>query len=171
MKIVLTAFEPFGGRNVNKSMEVLEEMDSYNRYLIPVSWAKAPYKVKEIIDNEKPDLLILTGEAGSYESLKIEIIARNIMNGTDNNGITMDNHTIDPMEPISIETKVNLDGVTSATNCDCGKYLCNYAYFSALKEMKNGMVIFVHFPTNKDKYVLSAELKNIIRKIKSNYEN
>lgn len=171
MKIVLTAFEPFGGRSVNKSMEVLEEMDGYERFMIPVSWAKAPYRIKEIIDSEKPDLLILTGEAASYDTLKVERIARNIMNGTDNSGITMDNHVIDPLEPISLETEVNLEGIKSVTNCDCGRYLCNYSYFHALKNMKNGMALFIHFPLNKDKYVLSAELKSIIRTLRKTYEN
>ena len=63
MKILLTAFEPFGGDEKNVSLEVLNEASAPEgcalaKLVLPVAFQKAEDRINEMIDRENPDAVI-----------------------------------------------------------------------------------------------------------------
>ena len=88
--IVVTYFEPFGGRNTNASKEVVSLLKKYKTKELPVSWSKIPALIDDILST-KVDYLFLVGEAGSYKEISLEKYARNIAHGIDNSGLSKEN--------------------------------------------------------------------------------
>lgn len=145
--IILTCFEPFGGRTINASYEVVSSLD-YKYDLLPVGYEYISEKLDEIL-RKNPDYLILTGEAGSYADVTVELVAHNIANGLDNYGIKKEMEDIVPFGPIELETKIDCGHFKNVLiSTDAGKYLCNYSYYLALSKTvnTNTKVLFVHFP-------------------------
>ena len=69
--IVVTYFEPFGGRTTNASKEVVSLLNDYRIKELPVSWSKVPELIDEILSNN-PDYLFYSGFG--YEHLKYNCI-------------------------------------------------------------------------------------------------
>jgi hypothetical protein len=91
--IIVTYFEPFGGRTTNASKEVVSLLSGYQIKELPVSWSKISSCLDEILIDE-PDYLFLIGEAGSYKEITMERTAHNISFGKDNEGVNKDNEEI-----------------------------------------------------------------------------
>ena len=144
-KVVVTCFEPFGGRTTNASKEVVSLLDGYIVKELPVSWSKIPTSLDEIFINE-PDYLFLVGEARSYEEISMEKIAHNISNGKDNDGVNKDNEPIIVGSPNEITTLFDLSKLPYRISENAGKYLCNYSYYLALSKAKRCKVLFIHLP-------------------------
>ena len=143
-KILVTYFEPFGGRTTNASKEVVSLLSDYSKRELPVSWNQIEANIDEILSNDF-DFLFLIGEAGSYQEITVERTAHNICNGSDNYGVTKDNEPIAD-GPEELKTKFNLDSISYRISDNAGKYLCNYTYYLALSKAKNTKVVFIHLP-------------------------
>lgn len=143
--IVVTCFEPFGGRTTNASKEVVSLLRGYTIKELPVSWLKIPCLIKEILSCN-PDYLFLVGEAGSYKEITIERTAHNISNGKDNDDVNRDNTLIIDDGPNELTTKFDLSKLKYQISDNAGKYLCNYTYYLALYYSLNTKVLFVHLP-------------------------
>lgn len=144
-KIIVTYFEPFGGRTANASKEVVSLLNDYNKKELPVSWSKISSCVEDLLADE-PDYLFLVGEAGKRDCISVEKYARNIANGVDNDGVSKDNEKIDLNGLDVIETKFDLKKLPYRISEDAGKYLCNYTYYLALSKAKSTKVLFIHLP-------------------------
>ena len=144
-KIIVTYFEPFGGRTKNASKEVVSLLSGYPTKELPVSWSKIPAYLDEIL-NEKPDYLFLIGEAGSYKEITIERTAHNISNGKDNEGVNKGNEPIIVGDKEVKTTLFDLSKLTYHISDNAGKYLCNYTYYLALSKTETCKVLFVHLP-------------------------
>ena len=165
-KIIITYFEPFGGRTTNASKEVVSLLSGYPTKELPVSWSKIPARLDEIL-NEKPDYLFLIGEAGSYKEITIERTAHNIANGKDNEGVNKDN------EPIIVgdkEEKTTLFDLYKLPYCisdNAGKYLCNYTYYLALSKATYAKVLFIHLPYIDEANTLASLKKALLNIIET----
>ena len=144
-KVVITYFEPFGGRATNASKEVVSLINGYQIKELPVSWSKIYSKLDEILF-DKPDYLFLIGEAGSYKEITIERTAHNISNGKDNEGVNKDNEPIIASDIEEKHTLFDLSKLSYRVSDNAGKYLCNYTYYLALSNAKKCKVLFVHLP-------------------------
>ena len=144
-KVVVTYFEPFGGRATNASKEVVSLINNFNIKELPVSWSKIPSILDEIFINE-PDYLFLIGEAGSYKEITVERTAHNIGNGQDNESVNKDNEEIIKGDIESKTTLFDLSKLPYLISDNAGKYLCNYTYYLALSKAKTCKVLFVHLP-------------------------
>lgn len=164
-KIVVTYFEPFGGRSTNASKEVVSLLTEYAIKELPVSWNKVPTFLDEVLAVD-PDYLFMVGEAGSYQEINVERSAHNISNGKDNDGVTLNNEPIIKDGNDVLATKFDLSGLNYRVNDDAGKYLCNYSYYLALAKAKNTMVLFIHLPyINNNLNSLKEDLLNIIKSL------
>ena len=143
--IVVTYFEPFGGRTTNASKEVVSLLNCYKVKELPVSWSKIPYILDELFINE-PDYLFLIGEAGSYKEIAIERTAHNICNGKDNEDVNKDNEPIIVGDKECKTTLFDLSKLPYRLSDNAGKYLCNYTYYLALSKVKTCKVLFIHLP-------------------------
>lgn len=108
-RVMLTAFEPFGGRPDNGSKIVAEKLASehndadveYVTCVIPVEYDKAAARAKECYDQmtPKPDVVISTGEGGC--DIRVETKAMNY----DDTPRFADNAGVERVEaPININT-------------------------------------------------------------------
>ena len=144
-KIIVTYFEPFGGRTTNASKEVVSLLDGYQTKELPVSWSKVSSILDEILLDE-PDYLFLIGEAGSYKEITTERTAHNMSNGKDNEGVNKDNEEILDGDKENKTTLFDLSKLPYRVSDNAGKYLCNYTYYLALSKAKTCKVLFVHLP-------------------------
>lgn len=179
-KIIVTAFEAFDGRNTNISLEVLKAIDTdIVKKTIPVSYKKAPIEIKKILE-EKPDILVLTGEALSRNKLTIEKFAYNEEGAKipDNDGILIEKELIDHRGLVKYQSNIDVDLVKEKLNnddilvsIDPGRFICNLVYYTALSEIdKQNLatkVVFIHYPGEKDskiiKEIFPIYIKNIIK--------
>ncbi len=160
MKILLTYFEPFDGRNENVSRLVVKNIeqtyDNIDVLSIPVSWEKAFVALKPVIN--KYNYIILCGEAKHRNNTMMEYIAINLMNANipDNDGIVKINEKISNVEAYA--TKFDVFAISKKTNIEvslsAGSYLCNYLYYKSLEYIEmnklNSKCMFVHFPIPYD---------------------
>lgn len=163
MKIITTYFEPFGGRITNASKDIVKSLE-YENFELPVGFEKIEEVLNQIFKKEF-DLLILFGEAGKYQDIKVETVAKNIADGKDNYGIIKKNEEIIKNHP-DLKTKINLNNIDNLST-DCGKYLCNYAYFYSL--YYNIKCIFIHIPYIDSKATNGKinTLEKLVTKVKS----
>jgi pyrrolidone-carboxylate peptidase len=122
-RVVVTAFEPFGGRTVNSSEVILEKIKNVDeKIVLPVDYNLAWSKLAEKLD-PRPDKLIMLGEYKGKE-LRVDLTASL-------NGITYTS---------TVGQKINFIKQNSIP----GRFVCNYVYFKALEEGHNA--VFVHIP-------------------------
>ena len=147
-EIVVTYFEPFGGRDTNTSKEVASLLSSYFSIELPVSWDNAE---KVLLDNltKNTKCLFLLGEAKSYQDVTVELVARNIANGVDNYGVQKIEENIGQD---NLETSIDFSKANLRVNYsdNAGKYLCNYIYYFSLKNIKGTNIVFIHLPYPRD---------------------
>ncbi|MBR0387986.1 MAG: pyroglutamyl-peptidase I, partial [Clostridia bacterium] len=84
MKILLTAFEPFGGENVNpaqKAVKLVRDEIAGARIIkidVPVVFGESIDTVRKMMEKEKPDAVLCIGQAGGRTGLTPERVAINI---------------------------------------------------------------------------------------------
>lgn len=170
--IIFTAFEPFGGRDTNASLEVAKKM-GYKYYILPVSWDMVSNKIDQVL-LENPKVVILCGEAAKYDNVTIEMLAHNISNGLDSYGVNRVDEAIytDKEEVLKTNIDVSFEGIDAVIGFDAGKYLCNYVYYLMLSKTKNTKVIFIHYPLILEQGGAKDvnELVNITKEILSRIE-
>ncbi len=187
--IIVTAFEPFNGRNTNISLEVLKNFKTNAmKKVLPVSWHRARIELSMLF-GIGPDVVILCGEAGGREKIALEEKAVNMMDAKipDNDGVIMTKQKIydsvlelsSNIDCLDIASKVNekIGKDSVYVSSDAGKYLCNMIYYHTLSIVYGNTfstkVVFVHFPVSdkeediKINYPKALDL--IIEEIKNKY--
>ena len=84
MKILLTAFEPFGGDSINPAQEAVAHVPGeiagteIVRMSVPVVFGKAVEAVRTAMEREQPDVVLCIGQAGGRFGLTPERVAINL---------------------------------------------------------------------------------------------
>jgi pyroglutamyl-peptidase len=81
--ILVTGFEPFGGRGANPSLEVLAKLKPFPgtrlfKARLPVSGRAVGKKIASLIARLKPDLVVSLGLAAGEAAIRVERFAVNI---------------------------------------------------------------------------------------------
>lgn len=165
-KILLTGFEPYWEYPENSSWVVAEEVATRGVVgvdivieQVPVSFSRVHVALREAVEKHSPDMLIMLGQSGGSEKVKLERVALNMMDSKlpDNDGY------IPNEEPITIETPAALftntpikslrdaiaeQGISVKISNSCGLYVCNRLYYEALMLCKKCHMksIFIHLP-------------------------
>lgn len=168
--IVLTGFEPFNNRSINASYEVISKIENLRKYLLPVAFNKVEEKIDEILKTN-PDVLILTGEAASYNNMTLEKEAHNIAFGKDNDGVIKNDEIIKEDGKDTYITNIDINNIKDIdfnVSTSAGKYLCNYTYYLSLYKTQNTntKVIFIHFPLIKEQGG-EFELDDLVNRLNS----
>ena len=162
-KILITAFEPFGGSTVNTSAVVLEKLPEeisgakVEKALLPVVFGKAAEKALSYT----ADCVFLLGEAGGRTAVTPELRGKNVRNARipDNEGnepegekILADGpeeyRTVFPADAIVEEMKA--EGYGIEVSGDAGTYVCNDTFY--LAGVKSAVPVqFIHVPAEKEK--------------------
>lgn len=166
--VLITGFEPYLDYFENSSWEVAKEFISKDIDGIklaveqmPVSFSRVADVLGKAVSKHNPDFIILLGQSGGSEKIKLERFALNMMDAKneDNDGYRPDEEVI--YEEGDAALRVNLpikqlceaiekQGVKVKISNSCGLYVCNRIYYEALKICKEHndlkKAIFVHLP-------------------------
>jgi pyroglutamyl-peptidase len=164
-KIVVTAFEPFGGLDTNSSYEVVKRINhEFNgiemiKETLPVIYNPSLYE--DLLNRHQPDVLLLCGQAEGRKLVGIEHVAINLMYamGPDNQGVIKKGESIVPggreayfgtIPTIEIVQQLKEEGYPIELSLSAGGYICNMSYyasrhFSELNDL-NTQIAFIHFP-------------------------
>lgn len=167
MKILITGFEPFGSNDENSSWVVANKVATQNTFgidialeLMPVSFRSVAKTLRTAVTRHNPDLLIMLGQAGSSDKVRLERIAINMMDArnADNDGFIPDEEPINTETPVELFTNTDIKQLYNAIveqsipvkiSNSCGLYVCNRIYYEALmlcNEINKMKAIFVHLP-------------------------
>lgn len=191
-KILITCFEPFGGKNENTSEKAVGLLEvpagiTVKKLLVPVVWWKSIELLKKTIDEFEPDAVILCGLASSSNCIRVEKYGHNIC------GIIKDNEDRLP-DPESgkeceivpggeeritstfdyerISAAINAAGVPAAVSESAGTYICNHILYAVLDYCRNTGIPagFIHVP-DAEEFGGKIPLKDISTAIETAIEN
>ena len=148
--ILITAFEPFGGKTWNASEMILKQLPNhYDKCVLPVALDASKHKIDNLIIDQY-DTIVMLGEADRTE-LSLEAFAYNEINMRipDNEGIQLKGAKIgtEPYYQTPFDLAM-LEKPGIQISNDPGRYLCNYVYY--LMGMKHPKVLFIHVSAKLD---------------------
>ncbi|MBQ4289086.1 MAG: pyroglutamyl-peptidase I [Clostridia bacterium] len=167
MKILLTAFDPFGGEPVNPAQEAVEAVRDniagaqIVKQIVPTVFGKSIETVHEAMKRENPDVTLCIGQAGGRIGLTPERVAINL-----NDARIPDNEGNQPLDtPIfkdgknayftKLPAKAMVEniikaGIPASVSYTAGTYVCNHLMYGVLyyidKEFPNMRGGFMHVP-------------------------
>lgn len=160
MRVLITGFEPFGGAKTNISRTVMEGIqEEVEKVLLPVSFRNAPLMLQQAIRDIHPDVLLMLGQCGDEEKIRLERFAVNLMDSAkgDNDGYCPREERICQSAPVAYQTPFSVralaesleeQGLPVRASNSAGLYVCNRAYYEALHHGQKA--IFVHIPKTMD---------------------
>ena len=167
MKILVSGFDPFGGEKINPAIESVkllpEEIKGAKiiKVEIPTVARKSLKKLEEVIEIEKPDVVINVGQAGGRTDITVERV-----------GINMDDFRIKDNEGNQpIDEKIAKDGpdaylvtipikamvqkmienkIPASVSNTAGTFVCNHVCYGmahlASTKYPNMRTGFIHIP-------------------------
>lgn len=166
-KILLTAFDPFGGDQINPAQEavrrVRDTIDGVKivKVDVPVVFHKSIDTVYAAMKAEQPDVTLCIGQAGGRFEITPERVAVNVDDGRipDNEG----NQPVDvpvfadgapayfAKLPIkAMVEKIRAAGIPASVSNTAGTYVCNHLMYGVLyhiqKEFPDMRGGFIHVP-------------------------
>ena len=189
MKLLLTAFTPFGGESINPALEAVKLVKDKISDLdivkleVPTVFNKSVKTVIEAMEKENPDFVLCVGQAGGREGITPERIAINIDDARipDNEGnqpidrtiyLDGENAYFSNLPVKAMVEAIKKAGLTSSLSNSAGTYVCNHLMYGVLyhidkiyKGMKGG---FIHVPYISEQTVdkpdkPSMPLKDIVK--------
>jgi pyroglutamyl-peptidase len=167
MRVLVTGFEPFGEEKINPSWEAVKELPEeiskaeIVKHELPVSFKKVKEILPNLIDEVKPDIIILTGQAGGRTNITVERVAVNVMDSKkeDNDGYKPEDEPIYENAPAAYFATIPVKRIVKAlrenkipamVSNTAGTYVCNTAMYVALHHIAvnnlNAKAGFIHVP-------------------------
>ncbi|ASJ08217.1 pyroglutamyl-peptidase I [Thermococcus siculi] len=167
MKVLVTGFEPFGGERMNPSWEAVKALPdeiagvTVVKRRLPVTFRGVREILPKLIVGEKPDVVILTGQAGGRPNVTVERVAINVMDSAmeDNEGYKPEDEPVFEGAPVAYLATIPIKAIVkslreakipAAVSNTAGTYVCNAAMFTALHTIAvAGMETragFIHVP-------------------------
>lgn len=175
VRILLTGFEPFAGRDTNPSWEAVRELDSeiiagaWVRALrVPVAWRRSVATIVAELEREPVDGLIIGGLAYGRASVNVEALAHAMGDlpwQGDNEGRVLGGARSDddPSGPDAlfatapvraIVASLNANGVPAVVSWDGGAYVSNATLYGSLRYARDKGVslptTYLHVPATPE---------------------
>lgn len=149
MKLLLTAFDPFGGEPVNPALEAVKltadqigEVEVV-KLEVPTVFRKSITIVAEAIEREQPDAVLCVGQAGGRYDLTPERVAINLDDARikDNEGNQpIDTPIFEDGEPAYFATLpikamvqyIRKAGIPASISNTAGTFVCNHLMYGVL---------------------------------------
>jgi len=169
--ILVTAFESFDDRPVNRSGEWLDAFLGLAEATalahvadvvaaeLPVDFVQLPRAIARLWRAERPEVWILTGECGAGDAIRVERVAVNLLDATlpDNAGRRRTNARVvrdgpvayfASLDPRRARRALERGGVKARFSLSAGSYCCNQGFYVArhLTRRTKARVIFLHIP-------------------------
>ncbi len=167
MKVLLTAFDPFGGESVNPAQQAVEAVADtvagaeIVKCIVPTVFGKSIDTVYAAMKKENPDVTFCIGQAGGRIGLTPERVAINL-----NDARIPDNEGNQPLDTKIFEdgknayftllpvkamvAKIKEAGVPASVSYTAGTFVCNHLMYGVLyhiaKEFPGMRGGFMHVP-------------------------
>jgi len=166
MKLLLTAFDPFGGDKVNPALEAVKLVSSrignveVVKLEVPTVFRKSIDKVVDAMKKEKPDAVLCVGQAGGRFDITPERVAINV-----DDARIKDNEGNQPVGSIygdgenayfatlpikAMVQKIREAGFPSSISNTAGTFVCNHLMYGVLYHIARSFPSvrggFVHVP-------------------------
>lgn len=173
MRILVTAFDPFGGADTNSSMLVLDSIpDSIGeiqikKLIIPTVYGECARLAWEEAMHFNADAILSLGQAGGRSAVTVEVVGINYACASmaDNKGVKKCGEKLFEggkaacFSSLPVEKMVELaknGGFKADLSLSAGGFVCNSLLYTLLKnadEAENGVLVgFVHLPYEKDQH-------------------
>lgn len=166
--ILLTGFEPYGGRGINPSFEVVQSLEGIkiNGHTVvgktmPVAFNGLQQRIDELISVYRPAAVISLGLWPGEPTIRLERYAVNISDFEipDNEGVFLQSTVITEHSEVALKATAPLEeitarllgaGIPARISNSAGTFLCNATLYCMLKATKvrgpNVPCGFVHLP-------------------------
>ncbi len=163
--VLLTGFEPFGGDTANPSAEAVHRVaarwdgpEILVTAVLPVTFAGASARLRELMDEHRPDVVIGAGLAGGRSRIGVERVAVNLRDARipDNDGAQpVDQPSVAGAPAARFATlpvkaivqRLQGAGIPADLSYTAGTFVCNHVFFTALDIAAAGSRAgFVHVP-------------------------
>ena len=149
MKLLLTAFDAFGGDADNISEDLLREMPeqlegaAICKLLLPTVFGLAAVKAVEAAEALRPDVIVCLGQAAGRHEITPERVAVNRMDASrpDNAGWQPRDEPIEPNGPAELSSTlpvqamveaIRAEGVPTRLSDSAGSFVCNSLMYAML---------------------------------------
>lgn len=167
IKILMTAFDAFGGDTVNAARETVLEVSApaedieLIRLELPTIFGRSVELLTRAMETHKPDAVVCVGQASGRAAVKVERVAVNIMDAVipDNAGYQPVDEPIEANGPAAyfatlpvkqIAEAINRRGVAADVSNTAGTYVCNQLMYGGLhyaaSHFPQMQVGFIHVP-------------------------
>jgi len=189
MKVLMTAFDPFGGESINPAFEAVKLLPdeiagaAIVKVEVPTIFRKALEVLNEALEREQPDIAIAIGQAGGRFDITPERVAINVDDAriTDNEGNQPVDEAIYPdgksayfaTLPIkAMVAAIREGGLPASVSNSAGTFVCNHLMYGLLytietkyPAMRGG---FIHVPFLPEQVITkpnqpSMSLDNIVK--------
>ena len=179
-KILVTAFEPFGGRSTNPSIVIQKSLPvsvygcKVLKEVMPVSGKDAGEKIRALLQEHKPDIVLSFGLAAGETAVRIERFGLNIKDYgiKDNSGERPSGEKICVSGPAAYMVSIPPEKIVEAlikkhipayASSHAGTYVCNTLIYEAMRAIDelglNTKYLFVHFPLSTEEAVSEKPVK------------
>lgn len=196
MRILLTAFEPFGGETINPTMEALKLLDNemdgimIDKLVLPTVFKRSQEVLSNHLENHTYDVVLCLGQAAYRYDITPERVAINI-----DDARLPDNDNDRPVDkpilkdgpdayfsnlPIKdMVQRMKENGIPASISNSAGTYVCNHIMYTLMHlihtkypKMKGG---FMHVPFSNEQVLdkrnaPSLSLETIVKGIKLSIE-
>lgn len=166
--IVVTGFEPYGGRRINPAAEVAKALDGRSidgfaviGAILPVSQRGLRERLEELVAELRPAIVISLGLAPGEPMIRLERFGLNLLDFeiADNDGARLADAPIEATGatgvraslPLRAIEHVLLDaGIPARLSSTAGTFLCNATLYSLIRLLEERMPTslggFIHLP-------------------------
>ena len=176
MKLLLTAFDPFGGESINPALEAVKNVSDkigdveITKLEVPTVFYKSVAKVTAAMEHLRPDVVLCIGQAGGRFEVTPERVAINI-----DDARIADNEGNQPLStpifedgapayfatlPINAMVQaIRGAGLPSSVSNTAGTFVCNHLMYGVLyhinKSYPNTRGGFIHVPYVPEQVVVN----------------
>lgn len=169
MRVLISGFAPFGGRNINPTALLIEALNNkeipYSSELevrgivLPVTFEDSYFELKNHIDTFNPDVVISFGQAAGRKCIELENLAVNKIKADikDNAGMMPEEQLINSLGADSYFATLPLQGLEGAlkdhglpvkVSNSAGLFVCNYLFYRLMEDNQTTFRLcgFIHVP-------------------------
>lgn len=169
MRILVSGFTPFGGRDVNPTALLVEALANkeikypdelhVETVVLPVTFENSYLVLKDKINAFNPDVVIALGQAAGRDSIELENIAINKIHAEikDNNGQQPTELPINFSGPENYLSTLPIQGIEGALKLaevpvkisnSAGTFVCNYLFYRLMEDNQETLRLcgFIHVP-------------------------
>lgn len=166
MKILLTAFDPFGGESVNPAEEAVKGVSApagveLTKLTVPTVYGRSIETVVAAMESADYDAVLCIGQAGGRSDLTVERVAINVNDASapDNAGVLLSDAPIVEDGPAAyfatLPVKAMVEGIRkvgipASVSNTAGTFVCNQLLYGVLHSIAvSGRVThagFIHVP-------------------------